>query len=114
MPCLMTVQQFPQLVRRHVVPHGIASRAIDLSPLLVPFVLADPERDYPAPLPPFTFRRLSRRTRRPHCLNIRLADILLAEPPILTPESRVVDMLPIPAPDGLLTDDAGQFGGNVL
>ncbi len=114
MPCLTAVQQFPQLIRRHVIPHGIADRPIDLPPLLVPFVLADPERNCPAPFPMFPFRRLSRCTRRPHCLNIRLADVLLAEPPILTPKPRVVDMLLIPAPDGLLADDAGQFGGNVL
>ncbi len=114
MPCLTAIQQFPQLLRRHVVPNGIAGRAIDLPLLLVPFVFADPEGDRPAPLSAFPFRRLSRRARRAHRFHIRLADVLLAEPPILTPESRVVDMLLVATVNELLAHNAGQFGGNVL
>ncbi len=107
MPCLTTVQQFPQLLRRHVISHSITDRPVDLSPLLVPFILADAERDRPAPFPMFPFRRLSRRTRRTHRLNIRLTDILLTQPPILSPEPRVIEMLLIPAPDILLAHNAG-------
>ncbi len=114
LPVLPPIEQFAQLLRRHILPDGIADRPIDLTPLFIPLVPADAERNLPAPFPPFPFCHLPRRARRPNRLHLRLANILLMESPILTPESRVVDMLLIPAPDRLLADDAGQFGGNVL
>lgn len=114
LPVLPPIEQFAQLLRRHILPDGIADRPIDLTPLFIPLVPADAERNLPVPLPAFPFRRLPRRARRAHRLDIRFANILLAEPTVLTPESRVVDVPLVSTLDRLLADDAGQFSRNVL
>ncbi len=104
---LSAIEYLPQLVRRHVVAHGIPDHRVDLPPLLRHGRRAECRDHQGARLYPLTFPLPPRRACRSHRLNIRLADILLAELPILAPEPRVVDVLLIAAPDGLLTDDAG-------